>query len=465
MARPAADTADPTNTKDNIRARLEGRTEDAFAEEERQGLMLAARTRTIALAVVLAWQVVDNPLTGPAYAYDLGVLTVFAVLGIVQYLSAKHRLYMASLKYAFVLLDCTLLALFFTAENPFTDFERPAAFPMHGSNFVFYFLFLMQAAFSLRPRLVLWCGACIVIARTGMLLWVTSQPGVITNLDLPELTPEAFVDALGNPNFVYLGDWLIEILTALIVAGGLAVVVARSRRLVENRSLVERARANLARYFSPNVVDRLSHSRDTLGAVREQNVAVLFADIMGFTKLCEKEAANDVIHLLRDYHVRLGKAVFANGGTLDKYLGDGLMATFGTPDPSQDDARNALKCALDMIAALEIWNAERRASGGKPVRVGIGLHYGPVIAGDIGNERRLEYSVIGDAVNIASRLEHMTRNLDTPLVVSDSLVKAVARNDDDGRSLMRNLLEGGVQDIRGRDSGVVVWTFKTTGSP
>ena len=119
------------------------------------------------------------------------------------------------------------------------------------------------------------------------------------------------------------------------------------------------------------------------------------------------------LNLLRDYHDRLGQAVFDNNGTLDKYIGDGLMATFGTPDPGPQDAANALQCAMDMIASLEDWNAERIGEGKAPVRVGIGLHYGAVIAGDIGNERRLEYSVIGDTVNIASRLEHLTRNLNS----------------------------------------------------
>ena len=112
---------------------------------------------------------------------------------------------------------------------------------------------------------------------------------------------------------------------------------------------------------------------------------------------------------------------------------------------------------MDMIAALKAWNAERTALGAKPVRVGIGLHFGAVIAGDIGNERRLEYSVIGDTVNIASRLEHLTRTLNTPLVVSDSLVQAIGRNDDDGRVLLDDLSEAGMQKIRGRESGLRVW--------
>ncbi len=135
--------------------------------------------------------------------------------------------------------------------------------------------------------------------------------------------------------------------------------------------------------------------------------------------------------------------MFDNNGTLDKYIGDGLMATFGTPDPGPQDSANALQCAMDMIASLEDWNAERIGEGKAPVRVGIGLHYGAVIAGDIGNERRLEYSVIGDAVNIASRLEYLTRKLNSNVVVSDSLVQAIDQNTNQSKKLISRLTKAG----------------------
>ena len=463
MTASASAAGMPAAGQQTIGARLEHRTETAYAREERQGLMVAALTRTIALAVILLWQIVDNPNTGPAYVFALALVAVFGLLGLLQYVCARLRFHMDVLKYVFVFADCALLAVALVIDNPYEDFDVPAGLAMHGSPFTFFFVFLMQAAFSLRPRLVLWCGVCIVAARTGMLLWVIGQPGVVTNLDLAEHTAQALIAAASSPNFVFLGHWAIEVIVTLLVAGGLAIVVRRSRRLVESRSLAERGRANLARYFSPNVVDRLAGTQNPLDVVRQQRVAVLFADIVDFTRLCEHEPPESVVAILRDYHDRLGRAVFDNGGTLDKYLGDGLMATFGTPETGPHDARDALSCALDMLAALDAWNRERRAADKAPVRIGIGLHYGLVIAGDIGNERRLEYSVIGDTVNIASRLEQLTRSLDTALIVSDALVSAVDRSRDDGAALVGRLSAAGTRQIRGRDSGVPIWILGQSG--
>ncbi len=175
--------------------------------------------------------------------------------------------------------------------------------------------------------------------------------------------------------------------------------------------------------------------------------------------MCENEPAAKVIERLRDYHNQLGRAVFDNGGTLDKNSGDGPMATFGTLEQGPHDACNALKCALDMIAALVYWNAGRAAAGAAPVCVGIGLHYGPVIASEIGNARRLEYGAIGVTVNIANRLEHLTRSLNLPLVVSGNLIKAIAMQGDDGAPLLQNLSEAGVENVRGREAGVAVWVL------
>ncbi len=420
-------------------------------------MVLAAKARTAALLIILVWSAVDSQRYGWAHVVDLLQVGIFAVLGLLQILCARHRIGEPGLKYLFIAVDCCLLAVVFTVPNPFNDFPTPPAVAMDSSLFTYFFLFLMQATFSFRPSLVLWCGFWIVVARTGMLMWFVSLPQVYTNLDPAYRTAEAALAARADSNFLFLGFFATEMLACLTVTGGLAVVVWRSRKLVESRTVAELSRASLARYFSPNVVDRLSGAGGIPGTGREQNVAVLFADIVGFTSLCEKEPPAGVIALLRDYHGRLGQAVFDNGGTLDKYIGDGLMATFGTPEPGAQDAANALKCALDMIAALNKWNAERAERGAVPVSVGIGIHYGTVIAGDIGNESRLEYSVIGDTVNIASRLEQLTRTLGTPMAVSSVLVDEINKAGQSGRALSAGLEDFGEHRVKGRKAPVRIW--------
>ncbi len=150
--------------------------------------------------------------------------------------------------------------------------------------------------------------------------------------------------------------------------------------------------------------------------------AVLFADIVGFTAYADGRSPMEVIGTLRQFHERMEREVFRHNGTLDKYLGDGLMATFGTPFTSERDAGNALRCAQAMIGSIDDLNLERSNRGEPPIRLSIGLHYGQVVLGDIGLNR-LEFAVIGTAVNAASRLETLTREYGCAMVASDELVQ------------------------------------------
>src|SRR5262249_12706357 len=137
-----------------------------------------------------------------------------------------------------------------------------------------------------------------------------------------------------------------EVVVIFVMAGALATLVARSRRLVERQIDAERLHGNLARYFSPNVVAELARSAEPLRATRAQEVAVLFVDLVGFTAFGVARPPEVVIAYLREFHARMVGAVFAHGGTVNKYLGDGLMVTFGTPQPGPRDAAQALRCAL-----------------------------------------------------------------------------------------------------------------------
>jgi adenylate cyclase len=232
------------------------------------------------------------------------------------------------------------------------------------------------------------------------------------------------------------------------------------RDISRQRDLALRARANLARYFSPKIVEILAEQDQPLGPVRRQDVAVLFADIVGFTGMAEAMAPEDVMDILRQYHSRMSKQIFAYNGTLEKFIGDAMLATFGTLQDSGHDAGDALCCAEAMLAALATWNDERRAEGLPAITIGIGLNYGPVVLGDLGNEHGMSFTVIGDTVNTTSRLQDLTRSLDTPLVVGNNLIERIGVASDAAVArVMRRLQPAGEQHLRGRASSIKVWTF------
>src|SRR5271154_2853621 len=137
--------------------------------------------------------------------------------------------------------------------------------------------------------------------------------------------------------------------------------IAKLREMDRLRAAAERARSNLSRYFSPNIVEILAAQDEPLGAVRRQTVAVLFVDIVGFTRMAERLTPEAVVTMLRQFHERMTAQIFACGGTVEKYIGDEIFAVFGLPTPTPEDAANALRCADMMIAALAHWNEEREA--------------------------------------------------------------------------------------------------------
>jgi adenylate cyclase len=168
--------------------------------------------------------------------------------------------------------------------------------------------------------------------------------------------------------------------------------------------------------------------------------------------------ATDVVGLLRSFHGLVEEAVFGNQGTLDKYIGDGVMATFGTPRPGARDATNAVGAARAIIAGINRWNRERTEAGRRPIRIGIGLHYGEATLGNVGSARRFEHTVVGETVNLASRIENLTRELDIALLVSDALVEAVKH--EGGYSALAGLQNLGSHAIGGYQVGVRVWGLR-----
>ncbi len=196
-----------------------------------------------------------------------------------------------------------------------------------------------------------------------------------------------------------------EDLEFLIAFGGLTAVA------IENSQLSDRIRrealvlSNFQRYFSPNIAAVIAQQQDA-GQLPSQKrpVVVFFSDIRGFTPMSETMNPDDIARLLTEYFTEMVDLVFEHGGTLDKFMGDAIMALWGAPIAHEDDADRAMQCAIDQLDALEKMNEKWKEQGRQPVGIGIGINFGEVFAGNIGSNRRLEYTVIGDAVNTANRL-------------------------------------------------------------
>ncbi len=195
----------------------------------------------------------------------------------------------------------------------------------------------------------------------------------------------------------------LELISAVAAQTAVTVETVKAHKRLAREEV---ARANYSRFMPEYVVKQLldSPSSFKLGGVN-QKITVLFADIRGFTALSEKENPEKVVGLLNKFFSAMTEIIFENGGTLDKYIGDGLMALFGAPTASDEDALNSVKTAVTMQRKLAELNPELRADGLPEISMGIGLHTGVATIGYIGSDKRSEYTAIGDTVNLAARLQ------------------------------------------------------------
>ena len=255
------------------------------------------------------------------------------------------------------------------------------------------------------------------------------------------------------------GLWLSVVFPTLAILTN-AGVVAGSRFTGERRMRrdVERQRSNLARYHSPIVADMLAQEGLREMPEREQYAAILFVDLAGFTRRSEHMTPAETAQFLRNFHYRVERAVLEEGGVLEQFTGDGAMVIFGLPSPNANDAAAALACARALVADITAWSRDLAAAGDEPMRVGVGVHYGPVVIARVGGHKQIHLTATGDTVNVASRLEALTRTYNANIIVSEALVSAVraVRRED----LLADFAALAPQAIRGRDEKIGIWVMR-----
>ena len=261
-------------------------------------------------------------------------------------------------------------------------------------------------------------------------------------------------DVLGKPAaefFTGANAWLVERLKALEADGAKgdllmdAELEARGEKLsvnltlqplislkgkrvgsllmIENISSEKRMKSTMARYMDPGLADQLlAAGGEALGGASVE-ATMLFSDIRSFTTLTEELGAQGTVTLLNEYFTLMVNCITAEGGMLDKFIGDAIMAEFGIPIPREDDTDRALRAAISMITELRALNVQRQQRGQKPILMGIGLNTDTIVSGNIGSPKRMDFTLIGDGVNLASRLESLCKQYHASILVSENTVK------------------------------------------
>lgn len=222
----------------------------------------------------------------------------------------------------------------------------------------------------------------------------------------------------------------------------------------------DRRKLNLQRYFSPKKVDILAERDRPLGQVRRESVAVIFVDIVGFTAIGENFPPERVVAFLRSFYRRMAAQIFLFDGSIEHFAGDAIMAVFGVPEKGPQDAANALNCVVRMREEITSWNEKRRNSGLRTIKVGISAHYGLAVLGDIGTKESMVFTVIGDTINAASRLQELCRSLDTDVLVSRELIEAASTENAKQPETIARFVDLGAHAIRGRNMSMRVHTLE-----
>lgn len=401
---------------------LPGRVMAAISRQEDASEVLI---KLIQFAVVVIFGVLYAiaPKTdaGTAFSpvpYVLGGYFAATVFGLIWALNARLPDWAV---YVSIVLDMSLLMGLLLSYH--IQYEQPASFFLKAPTMLYVFIFIALRSLRFRPRFVLAAGFTAALGWLAMIFYVIKidpEDSMITRSYVEYLTGNA----------ILLGAEFDKIITILTVTFVLALVLKRGRRLLVQAVAESTAAHDLSRFFDESVATQIRGADHEISAGEgvKCEAAILNVDIRGFTPMAAAMPPDDVMCLLAEYQARIVPLVHKHGGTIDKFLGDGIMSTFGAAQLSDSYAADALRAADEIIEAAELWARERKRKGAEPIEINVSVASGPIVFGAVGGQNRLEYTVIGSAVNLAAKLEKHNKALKARAVTTgETFDKAVAQ--------------------------------------
>lgn len=397
-----------------------------FLRAEQTGLRLAIIGRIAALALMGVWLIstrADDPTRMVGYIL---VLSLFAALGLAHYALIGTRFDRHWVKYVFITLDVAILSTLVATQPLYQSAAGlPAVMTFRAPVFPFYFVILGVAAFSFSPAMVMWTG---IAGAIGWLLAFGHSASMVDGVrnwsEIPNNpTAEQIMAIVLDPKFGGLSGRIQEAVLLAVVAFLIAVVMWRARSTLRRQLEAERERATLSgmfgRFVPQAIVTAMVAGRGALAPV-EREATVLFADIAGFTAMTQRAGAARTVEILNAFFEEVTRIIGAHNGIVTQFQGDGVLATFNVPVEDPNHASNAFQAAEEILACVAC-----RDYAGERIRVRIGINTGSLVAGNVGGGGRQSYTVHGDAVNLAARLEALCKEHGTSLLLSATTAKAL----------------------------------------
>jgi len=385
---------------DEIQGQLPGRVKDAIERQQTQSEILIA---WVQIFIVFTFSTLYglSPKTFSSDAMFAPVPYALAAYGI-------FSLFRLGLAYAGrvgpVFLSLSVIAdmvlLMFLIWSFHVQYEQPASFYLKSPTLLYVFIFIALRALRFEAGYVLLAGASAALGWTILLGYA-----VFFDDGMSDVTRDYVVYTMSHK--ILLGAEFDKIISIVVVTLILALVIVRARKLLINSVAQATAAEDLSRFFSPEIADQITHSESWIeaGTGEARTAAILHCDLQGFTKLSMERPANEVISLLAEYQSRMVPVIQRHGGTIDKFLGDGILATFGAAVSTDRYAADCLRAMEDLVDEAQHWSRDREAEDKLAMTVRFTSAVGPIVFGAVGDDSRLEYTVIGEPVNLAAKLD------------------------------------------------------------